>query len=318
MDESFTHKIIESRKLLKNPYAYLSGEGSYEAVETRIDKPSVEQISKNRNLLEDPYAYLDENGGFDAIHNQSIGEHISFVLSAEQIRAIKPKRKKQQLSNDEIEKVVIKLQRILWKQFKGSLDNPIKLLDPSITFKAIGYDYHVENTLGQFSSQGKSFEVAGIINNALYQVQISRQFPYEVQKFTSAHELGHAILHEHEARGLHRDRPLDGSENNTKRDSIEYQADKFAVYFLMPSKLLIKIFREHFLTECFVLNDDTIFALGSTTAAKIENYKSIRDLSRLLAKIEIYNGVNFNSLSRQFGVSVEAMAIRLEELKLCK
>lgn len=126
-------------------------------------------------------------------------------------------------------------------------------------------------------------------------------------------------MHEHEVRGLHRDRALDGSKTTlTKRDNIEYQADKFAVYFLMPSKLLIKIFGEHFPTRCFVLNEDTLFALGSINAEKIENCRSIRDLSRLLAKTEIYNGVNFNSLSRQFGVSVEAMAIRLEELELCK
>lgn len=106
MDESFTDKIKESRRLLENPYAYLVWECSYEAV-----------------------------------HNQSVDEEVSFVLSAEEIRAIKPKRKKQHLSNDEIEKVVTKLQAAIWNQLKGSLGNPIKLLDPSIIFKTIGYDY---------------------------------------------------------------------------------------------------------------------------------------------------------------------------------
>ena len=43
---------------------------------------------------------------------------------------------------------------------------------------------------------------------------------------------------------------------------------------------------------------------------------SLRDISRILAKTESFNGQYFRSLADQFYVSVEAMAIRLEELSL--
>ena len=74
-------------------------------------------------------------------------------------------------------------------------------------------------------------------------VQVSKQFPQETQNFTAAHELGHAILHKQTV--LHRDRPLDGS-SNTPRIREEMQADKFATFFLMPSKLVEDIFFEMF------------------------------------------------------------------------
>ena len=38
----------------------------------------------------------------------------------------------------------------------------------------------------------------------------------------------------------------------------------------------------------------------------------------VLAAAECFDGTHFHSLAKQFGVSVEAMAIRLEELKLLR
>ena len=43
---------------------------------------------------------------------------------------------------------------------------------------------------------------------------------------------------------------------------------------------------------------------------------SRRDLAKLLADSESYNGVRFISLANQFRVSTTTMAIRLEELEL--
>lgn len=275
----------------------------------------IEKIKESRTLLENPYAYLAADGTYEATEVSSDSDD-TFLLSEEQLASIKSLCKQRPLSDKNIEKIAIKLQKILWENNR-IINDPIKLLYPSDILKAIGYTYNLSDTLGQYSSGHQSFEVAGIIDTENKSVQISRQFPDDVQKFTYAHELGHALLHEQEAKGLHRDRAPDGA-NQNQRNSIEYQADKFAVYFLMPEKPLRKIFKKLFLTECFVLTEATIFALGSTVTKKINNVQSTRELSRLLAKTESYNGQYFYSLARQFGVSTEAMAIRLEELRLLK
>jgi hypothetical protein len=46
--------------------------------------------------------------------------------------------------------------------------------------------------------------------------------------------------------------------------------------------------------------------------------RTLRDLARLLASATYYNGKAVYSLTEIFGVSVEAMAIRLEELDLVR
>ena len=157
-------------------------------------------------------------------------------------------------------------------------------------------------------------EVAGTVDNKSKQIQISKQFPPNTQRFTAAHELGHSLLHD--ASGLHRDRPLDGSKIEGVRNLVEIQADKFAIYFLMPEKLVRAIFKKLFYTEFFELNDDTYFALGKDAESKIKKNRDLTTIARVLASIEVYNGQHFQSLASQFGVSTQALAIRLEELNL--
>jgi Zn-dependent peptidase ImmA (M78 family) len=159
-------------------------------------------------------------------------------------------------------------------------------------------------------------EVAGILDRAGKRVKISREFPVNIRNFTAAHELGHVAL-AHDGSGLHRDRPQDGSGKDATRPIQEIEADKFATYFLMPRKLVEKEFRRRFGTECFSLTEATMFALsGNDSMALEKNCKTIRGLSRTLARAERYNSVRFDSLASQFRVSNEAMAIRIEELNL--
>ena len=116
---------------------------------------------------------------------------------------------------------------------------------------------------------------------------------------------------------MHRDRPFDGSTSSSLRESVEVEADKFATYFLMPEKVVRKAFKQMYRTDLFYLSEETMFAFASSsTVARAEKCKTLRDLSRILASIECYNGLNVISLACQFGVSTEAMAIRLEELGL--
>ena len=314
MTKSLSEKISDSRRLLKNPYAYLDGLGGYSALphHDQLTIPSSNDITTSRRLLQDPYAYLDESGSFSALSN-------STGMEIDTISDFVPKiTNNHRYSHIEIEQQARDLHKRMWQNRKqiwhnAIPPNPIDMLDPLIALQYIGYNYDLDETLGQFHSGGKLVEVAGIIDKTARKVRISRQFQHNIRSFTAAHELGHALLHE--TSGLHRDRPLDGTA--ISRDAIEFEADKFATYFLMPNRLVKSTFKKFFLTDNFSLNEETTFALGFGDFAKQKNKcKTLRQLSRILASAESYNGLQFTSLANQFRVSTEAMAIRLEELEL--
>jgi len=223
-------------------------------------------------------------------------------------------------TNSDIEKLVRQLQNTLWLQkdviWKNtSIKSPLDVLQPSIVLnKVMGYSYQSSNSLGIYEHDGEFFEIAGLINKNEKVVQVSKRFPQETQNFTSAHELGHAILHKQTV--LHRDRPLDGS-SNTPRIRQEMQADKFATFFLMPTKLVVDIFFELFETEKFKITEASLLAIrGNSITAFRRQCRDKRGLARLLATTEYYGGKTFNSLSKIFKVSTETLAIRLEELDL--
>lgn len=249
-----------------------------------------QKISEDRRRLEDPYAHLMPNGSFDAL--SSFNPPPCKYLSKE------------------IREKICTTQVPL-----PDIDDPITLLEPELVFELIGYSYAAMGSLGQFDHG--QVEVAGIIDNSSKEVQISQQFPNNVQRFTGAHELGHALLHPDLA-GRHRDKPVDGLNSNQRRDPKEIEADKFAAYFLMPEKLVKRKFKEHFLTDCFVLNDHTKFALGSLPEDFEDNCNDIDYLAEMLAVADNYNGQRRVPLAMEFKVSIRAMAIRLKELKLLK
>ena len=184
-----------------------------------------------------------------------------------------------------------------------------------MALKFIGYECDIQETLGQFYSNGKLVEVAATIDNSAKKVNLAHRFSKEVRKFTAAHELGHALLHK--AVELHRDKAIDGA--MVSRVGVEFEADKFATYFLMPEKLVRSIFKRIFLTDEFDLDETAALALGiSDYGLAKKKFSTTRELSKALARAERFNGVHFNSLANIFGVSIEAMAIRIEELKLVK
>lgn len=85
----------------------------------------------------------------------------------------------------------------------------------------------------------------------------------------------------------------------------------------MPEKQVRARFRDQFGTEYFALTDDTAFALSMGGLDSLgKKFRTLRDVSGFLASTEQYASQRFYSLASQFGVSVEAMAIRLEELEL--
>ncbi|WP_349656282.1 ImmA/IrrE family metallo-endopeptidase [Xanthomonas sp. 10-10] len=220
-------------------------------------------------------------------------------------------------SFESIEAQTKELQRAIWKKRTdlGLSQNvhPIDVLDPQLAAELLGFDFTLHSSLGWMVNGSRQVSVAGMIDQTTRSIQIATDADPRVMRFTAAHEIGHAILHPDQT-GLHRDQPLDGVRQ--ARNRTELEADKFATYFLLPEKLLTEEFNSRFL-GVFALDEQTAFALLSKPIFKvIEALPTLRHVSRKLASASYYNGSHFISLSESFGVSVEAMAIRLEELKL--
>lgn len=218
----------------------------------------------------------------------------------------------------QIEHVARSIQVKLWEQRRelfGVTDDPIEVLNPGKVLELAGYTvrYH-KGGLGHDKQDGVMVDVAGLIDPVSKSVEIS-MLPSPMERlFTQAHELGHVALGSIGG-VVHRDRPLNGTRKARDRD--EREADKFAAYFLMPSKLLRLAFRKRFLTDRFELSDATAFALRAAWAEDVrKEFPTLRDLSCYLASTEHYNGGGFPSLASAFKVSPVAMAIRLEELGL--
>lgn len=196
----------------------------------------------------------------------------------------------------------------LWPE--GVPEELVQLLNPEKAFYLLGYAYHEVDTLGEIEP---GVDVAGIIDKDKKEVFISRRYPVAVRNFTAAHELGHAIMHQQS--GLHRDKPIDGSTGG-QRDPFEKEADYFAACFLMPEKLVRAVFAERFPDE--VLNHEALRdLLNRKNDKKTEKQlKTSRGLARALAGLDSISGHAVPSLAEYFKVSVEAMAIRLEQLDL--
>lgn len=351
MDKYTRDQISQARKLLGNQYAFIEylDEIEVSASVKPVARPPTEApasspnpttsyyrpnasndpIRSSRELLQNPYAYLNDEGTYSAEGveqrqelqaslqpQRKLYRKLPSATNVEQPSAEQPRR----YSEKEIQDLVRELQAKLWrnrKQFWGEdvPNDPVDLLDPYLALHISGYDVEVKETLGQFRQGHKTIEVAGLLDNANKKVELSRQFNAEIMLFTAAHELGHTMLHGNSSIGLHRDRALDGTK--ISRDNIEWAADKFAVYFLMPEKLLRKQFKQRFLTDLFQISEATAFALSGNSISEIrDKFKTKRELSRFLAGAEQYNGRRFKSLANHFKVSVETMAIRLEELEL--
>jgi Zn-dependent peptidase ImmA (M78 family)/formiminotetrahydrofolate cyclodeaminase len=191
-----------------------------------------------------------------------------------------------------------------------------EILDPKIIFnKVLNYDYVDLEEVAVNDDNGKTVEIAGLINQANKLVVISNRFPEQTTRFTAAHELTHALFHNQIV--LHRDIPVDNSGKHIRKSIEEKVADKGATYFLMPTKEIRKEFESRFKTLNFSITDQTAFNLTRRGMGDLKKqFRNIRELARKLSSVESYDGQYFESLAQNFNVSVEAMAIRLEELFL--
>jgi Zn-dependent peptidase ImmA (M78 family) len=271
--------------------------------------PKNEKIWLSRKLLQNPYAHIDEIEG--AIAPDVKNRRGSNAFAGTQSRKY--------YGLGEIERLSINFQRALWgrrvEYGVGPDSSPVDILNPEIAAKFLGYEYSYSSSLGWFSRGKKQIVVAGIIDRSRRVIEISTDVEPRMARFTAAHEIGHAILHPNQS-GLHRDRPIGGA--TEARNRIEYEADKFATFFLMPEKHLLQEFSWRFILP-FELQEETAYALlGKPYEVAQEILPTLRHVARELAGATQFNGCGFTSLADYFGVSVETMAIRLEELALIK
>lgn len=294
-------ELTDSRRLLENPYAYQNGEGRFDALGlpetvTAAAATTASALSESRRLLQDPYAYIGDIEVALAQQSRAAQETANSVDARGPHASIAARARDLQLR-------IWRKRHSVWP---GKVPtDPVEMLDPAIAAGILGYAYEDVDYLGS--------EVAGVIDYPAKRIAVSRQFSPSVRRFTAAHELGHALLHREQR--MHRDRPVDGS--SSRREAKEIEADKFAAYFLMPEKLVRNYFQQVFGVIPFDLNEQTAFALNpSDPVGLIHRCRTPRDLSKLLAEAEYFNGNHVRSLADRFGVSVETMAIRIEELKL--
>lgn len=228
-------------------------------------------------------------------------------------------------SDEEVENGIRDFQNLVWKH-KNIIwpNNPPQMsqliLNPEIIFRdVLCYDYVVREEFGVPDEHGRTIEIAGLINQANRLVVISNKFPEPTQRFTAAHELTHALFHNQKIQ--HRDLPIDSSSTfqNHNRKPEEKIADKGATFFLLPTREVVKQFNARYLTSNFSIEEKSVFNLtrGNVSDFKRE-YKDIRELSRKLSSAQSYDNNRFESMAQRFNVSVEAMAIRLEQLNLVR
>ena len=197
---------------------------------------------------------------------------------------------------------------------------PLQMLSPEVAAEILGLTYveFQELDSGPFIFRGKRMRIAGLLDRQAKKIAVATQFSKEIVKFTAAHEVGHWLLHPNEI--MHRDRPIDGSNNlEEARPIIEKEADYFAACFLMPENLLITKFEEVFGKEPFIFDDAASFNMNPSDPDMLLNAnKDSLDREFALARCTAYNGRQIYSLSKKFGVSDSAMAIRLKELRLIR
>src|SRR5690554_1745442 len=319
MSKARSVMLAMSREAYRNPYAHIEElERDYLAEEEKLhlSKPAYHAVP-GPEVFHNPYIFVDnEESEVESVpKTQSEGVNEPLVFTAPTYETAK----KPTYSDKDIQEIVASLHRHIWVNraaIWGSKvpKDPVEMLEPKVVANLLGFSYRDESGIGVHQTSDGDADVAGLIDDGAKTIYISPQFKSNVRRFTAAHEIGHAALHDlHGA--MHRDRP--DEHQRPKRDSKEREADRFATYFLMPENLVVARFLETFYARPFEITSETAFALGFKNANELaRKYRTRRELARLLASTERYNFEHFKSLANQFNVSAEAMAIRIEELDL--
>ncbi|MFX3657619.1 MAG: ImmA/IrrE family metallo-endopeptidase [bacterium] len=222
-----------------------------------------------------------------------------------------------------IEETAKKLRKRIWGMrwdlWPGQKHDSRWVLDPELAAIAMGLQYEYRDDLGTIGVGRHEQRVAGCFLRNEGRILVSEKNGYVAQRFTGAHEIGHALLHSQRSdMYFHRDRPifgLGGSEQG--RSPIEREADRFAAAFLVPPQYLRKQFGARFGMEQLVFDEHVAFWLSpSDPSALVLAKAGTLDRLRAIASATSFEGRHFDSLASQFDVSVDTMALRLRELGL--
>ncbi|MGI0035931.1 MAG: ImmA/IrrE family metallo-endopeptidase [Nitrososphaera sp.] len=230
------------------------------------------------------------------------------------------------MNRAQIEQEARRLQFEIWskREFLFPLGVPplLAMFQPGIAAHVLDLAYEDREYISAGSGQ-VGYGVAGILDRQRGIIYISSQFKPVVQRFTGAHEIGHFQLHSSSKNHIfHRDLPI--LEMRTAgRPPIEQEADYFAACYLAPSKLVIDEFSKRFGTPPLQLDYKVAFHLcgNSSTDLFIDppgSLASLRKFAAAVAGAQKFGGYPFPSLAMHFGMSISAMAIRLQELGLVR
>ena len=185
------------------------------------------------------------------------------------------------------------------------------MCDPEAACRLLGLKYLPESHLGTFGGTA----TAGMLDRENRAVLLSSKQSFESLRFTTAHEVGHWLLHPGQV--MFRDRAL-SSHGGPGRPRIEQEADFFAACFLAPPKLLRDAFQVRFRVKEPMINTGAIcYNLSMRNGQYLEGLPAgSLEFARAVALAESFNGQHFHSLASLFNVSPGAMAIRLQELGL--
>lgn len=188
------------------------------------------------------------------------------------------------------------------------------LFDPRNVADHCGLFYETRDRLDTDYRGGG--EAAGLWQRDRSTILVSGRFPYEVQRFTAAHEIGHFILHPNIGdRTLHREMAV-GSVSHY-RSHIEREADYFAACLLMPRNAVIKQFELRFGDKHpLVLTETVAFHLKADERVLFAQPAGSVMFAEAVARAAQFDRCRFKPLAGHFGVSVRAMALRLDELGL--
>ncbi len=223
-----------------------------------------------------------------------------------------------------IEYLASNLLRSIWHNreelWPNKLHSYFDALDPVLACSRLGINYEQHQLLNdQFSEKGINYKVAGLIDRQSNKIVVSQDFSLEERRFTTAHELGHWLLHNDVV--MHRDKPISNfNYKDIQRPLMEREADYFAACLLMPRKLVEKCINDNFALNTPIHINETISYWLSPDDPDSILRAEYDSLSRefAIARCSNFNSTPITPMAKLFKVSYKAMAIRIKKLNLIK